>query len=423
MKSLGICSGDLLWVSIKRGEADQQAKDCIMHEAEPHPEAPPDSYRVLGVVGVSGPPSSSDSNTVTSTASWEWFAGAMHAAFACAGMVPIQVWGNSLYLFPQTVYLFWLHYSPSHCHVQAGISGNMTGQEIIYALAASLNAGKAAHATCRTRYIGLGASLAAWGKTSSGTMHRFSISAADFGRSSETAAAWTSHDHGSLASDASIRLLDSFINPILSALCVEDGRPPPPCIQTLPTELKLLILRHLQVRLKRYSVLLLSCTSELHEWPIGSCAFHDADSFACMQAKSLAVACCVSRELRQLASSDALWEPLYEAEFGRPMPSQGLLAGVGGFKHAFGERWAERQRRRRRRLQRHHNPLPYPGSGPQLVVPHPFFPPGIVGGDYDRLPAPFLNFSGRGGSPSLGAYMPSRGRSMPGKRAGWGGLG
>lgn len=56
-----------------------------------------------------------------------------------------------------------------------------------------------------------------------------------------------------------MRLKDGFIHPILIALCAEEGRQPPPSLQLLPTELKLLCLRHLQVcsslRCSQYSAL------------------------------------------------------------------------------------------------------------------------------------------------------------------------
>lgn len=69
-----------------------------------------------------------------------------------------------------------------------------------------------------------------------------------------------------------------------------------------------------------------------------------------------------------------------------------------------------------------HDPtLPYPGTGPHLVVPHPFFPAGAVGGDYDRLPQPFLGFSGvRSGGGVLGG--PSFGFMGSTRRPCWRGL-
>ncbi len=68
-----------------------------------------------------------------------------------------------------------------------------------------------------------------------------------------------------------------------------------------------------------------------------------------MQARDLAALACASRDLRHVASSEVLWEPLLVAEFGAPSPADGLLPGTGAFMHAFGARWTERERRRRQR--------------------------------------------------------------------------
>lgn len=68
-----------------------------------------------------------------------------------------------------------------------------------------------------------------------------------------------------------------------------------------------------------------------------------------LQARDLAVLACVSRDMRHMASSDALWEPIFKAEFGAPLPADGLLLGAGAFMRAFGAQWAERERRRRQR--------------------------------------------------------------------------
>ncbi|KAK9915077.1 hypothetical protein WJX75_004436 [Coccomyxa subellipsoidea] len=184
-----------------------------------------------------------------------------------------------------------------------------------------------------------------------------------------------------------MRLKDSFIHPILIALCAEEGRQPPPSLQLLPTELKLLCLRNLQAR-------------------------------------DLAALGCVSRDLRHLATSDILWEALFVAEFGAPSPSDGLLRVTGGFKPAFAFRWAERARHRRQRRRVAHLPGMFqPGTGPHLVVPQHHFPAGAIGGDFDRLPHPFLGFSGtRGGSGGSALFGGAGFGSSGSRRPRWTGL-
>lgn len=103
-----------------------------------------------------------------------------------------------------------------------------------------------------------------------------------------------------------------------------------------------------------------------------------------------------------MASAEELWERLYAAEFGAPRPSERVGLGRVGLKRAFGQAWADRARMRRQR-RRFMPGLPQPGGGPLLVVPHPSPFPGIAGGDYDRLPHPFLGLP-RGGGAGAGGF-------------------
>lgn len=68
-----------------------------------------------------------------------------------------------------------------------------------------------------------------------------------------------------------------------------------------------------------------------------------------LQARDLAALACVSRDMRCVACSDTVWEPLFVAEFGAPSPADGLRPGTGAFMAAFGARWAECEHRRRQR--------------------------------------------------------------------------
>ena len=135
-----------------------------------------------------------------------------------------------------------------------------------------------------------------------------------------------------------------------------------------------------------------------------------------VQARDLAALVCMCRGMRHVASSVELWEPLYTAEFGPLKPSERPAMLRIGLKQAFGQAWAERARMRRQRRRFMQPTLPYPGSGPHALVPSPSPFPGIAGGEFDRLPHPFLGLprSGGGvfgGSGAAGLGFPlSRGR-------------
>lgn len=107
-------------------------------------------------------------------------------------------------------------------------------------------------------------------------------------------------------------------------------------------------------------------------------------------AKDLAHVACVCAALRHAVEADALWEPLYEQEFGcRPPATAGGRAPTGGWAAAFARAWRAREELRRRRRHAHVHPLrfrppPFPGN-PWAPQPFPYGA-GIVGGDVDRLP-------------------------------------
>lgn len=109
-------------------------------------------------------------------------------------------------------------------------------------------------AACSVKYVSFGNSLIVWGSTISSRMCHISIAAADHicmqPGSGDHPASESASEPRLSARDVSglcMRLKDSFIHPILIALCAEEGRQPPPSLQLLPTELKLLCLRNLQV--------------------------------------------------------------------------------------------------------------------------------------------------------------------------------
>ncbi|KAL0021412.1 hypothetical protein WJX79_003342 [Trebouxia sp. C0005] len=113
---------------------------------------------------------------------------------------------------------------------------------------------------------------------------------------------------------------------------------------------------------------------------------------ASLQAKDLSAVECCCTELRHTASSNLFWQPLFQQEFGFVTSYESMQAGRLGWQGVFTQKWVERERLRR---QPRRNPrlAPFPMRGTFA----PPGPPGIItGGDYDRLPQPFL-----GGTPGM----------------------
>ncbi|CAL8468425.1 g7965 [Coccomyxa elongata] len=369
LKDLGLCSGDLLWVMSDSTKAVPTPPQASLPAGLSTSDASPG-------VGVSVMDTAAEAQVprmvFSTSSSVEALRLLVHAALLDSGLEPLETARNG------------------------GAAAASDVSELQYVLRASPGHETAAHrAACSIKYVNFSTNLVVWGTTASkGTCH-ISIAAADYIYSqldSRDQSLPESVSQPTLyAKDISnlhMRLKDCLIHPILIALCAEEGRSPPPSFLLLPTEIKLLCLRHLQAR-------------------------------------DLAALACVSRDMRCVACSDTVWEPLFVAEFGAPSPADGLRPGTGAFMPAFGARWAERERRRRQRRRMLQDPrLPYPGSGPHLVVPHPYYPSGIVGGDYDRLPQPFLGFSGSRGSGSGGSGLfrgPGFGFSAS-RRPRWSGL-
>lgn len=111
-----------------------------------------------------------------------------------------------------------------------------------------------------------------------------------------------------------------------------------------------------------------------------------------LQAQDLSTVECCCTELRHTASSDMFWQPLFQLEFGFVTSHEKTQAGRLGWQGMFTHKWTERERMRRR-PRRHPRLAPFPMRGTFA----PPGPPGIItGGDYDRLPQPFL-----GGTPGM----------------------
>ena len=112
--------------------------------------------------------------------------------------------------------------------------------------------------------------------------------------------------------------------------------------------------------------------------------------------------------MRHVASSDELWEALYAAEFGQLGSRERPALLRIGLKQAFGQAWAERAERVRRQRRRFVQPLLPPwGRGPHPLMPRPSPFPGIAGGDFDRLPHPFLGLQRSGGGGAFSGSGPA----------------
>lgn len=124
----------------------------------------------------------------------------------------------------------------------------------------------------------------------------------------------------------------------------------------------------------------------------------------CVQAKDLALLRGVCVDLRHAASADELWEPLFRKDFGQP---HGDVLRAGGWFLAYRQQALERAwaRARRARLLAQ---FPFQPAGQYVGGGHPMFP--VVGGDFDRLPQPFLGPGGGFGAFGGGATGPGGGR-------------
>lgn len=143
-----------------------------------------------------------------------------------------------------------------------------------------------------------------------------------------------------------------------------------------------------------------------------------------------------SSELRNLAGTDELWEPLYRLEFPLvpPTESEAEVSRFGGWRAAFAALWRRRAERRRledqaMRIRPRARTDPF-FRGPAPAPPGFRMPSNIIGGDYDRLPMlgqgvgfPLLGSGGSGGGGIFGGGGNHWGGGLPGGPPGGGGMG
>ncbi|CAK8688564.1 unnamed protein product [Clavelina lepadiformis] len=147
--------------------------------------------------------------------------------------------------------------------------------------------------------------------------------------------------------------------------------------------------------------------------------------FSSLDAKSLCAVAQTCSQLYNIAGEDILWKKLYIQDFASRPNSVS-----DSWKDTYRVRYLEKnkeERERRQFLQRErefevvypplHNPYP------DLPVPFPGQPTGMIGGDYDLDPAfPYGPFGGRGRGqpnplgPMRGPRLPGSGNPLPGSR-------
>lgn len=126
-----------------------------------------------------------------------------------------------------------------------------------------------------------------------------------------------------------------------------------------------------------------------------------------LQPIQLAALSATCREFRHLASTDGLWKPFFTRDFPQATPHLLEMAVEKGYKAAYGRAAEQEKEAERARRRWYFNPpLPRLGGGGGGGDQPPFYPPrfpGMIGGDYDRLPGgSFLGGSGVGGGFGFG---------------------
>ena len=158
------------------------------------------------------------------------------------------------------------------------------------------------------------------------------------------------------------------------------------------------------------------------------------------EARDLCAVGATCRELAALASSDALWKPLHDAEFGADALNDANRAssgpGASHYRRRYAEKHAERARRERERERRvaemmrareraaragpgPYVPHPAGAGGGFFASPPPGYVPGVTGGDYDLYPAGGVGMPGFPGGFVGGFAGPLGGFAAPTPTGGW----
>ncbi len=274
LKALGLCSGDLLWVmSDCMHPVPNPLQACLPESLDTSDAAP--GVDIVSVIGTAAE-AQITCPVFSISSSVEALRLLIHAALLDSGLEPLQVSVVICSCRDQVVHTNKVAYSIHHninrgtrgakrrlCMLaqvasNGGAAAASYATELQYVLRASTAHGGAAHrAACSIKYVNFGSNLVVWGTTASkGTCH-ISIAAADYISSHPESRDQSLPEsvsqptlYGKDIDKLHMRLKDGLIHPILIALCAEEGRPPPPSFLLLPTEIKLLCLRHLQVCLQ-----------------------------------------------------------------------------------------------------------------------------------------------------------------------------
>jgi hypothetical protein len=214
------------------------------------------------------------------------------------------------------------------------------------------------------------------------------------------------------------QLKDGLCAPLLAAHHRAAGLPPPAGLLALPLDL---LVREVLPRVALGAAAAAAAPASAAA-PTATVALEGAS-------RDLASCCLACSALRAAASADELWRPVFEAEARAPLAAAAAGGGLApdpsserslrlaaerrGWKWAAAALVTERRRRERlARLRQRRSALARPWPGGAIGGPRPpFFPappgfggaPGIIGGDYDRLPGgggrggPGLGFGGGGG--------------------------
>ncbi|CAK0781644.1 hypothetical protein CVIRNUC_005434 [Coccomyxa viridis] len=352
VKSLGICSGDLLWIQVDSASQSDERSEAFAAAQQ----ASPGQHHVPADCQQRAAPGQAETDVshlhrpgqLQQQAELRQEAGSGVGQSAGLADAP----GRLAAAVHQTLLDGSLHHVKGSVADDASQASSLLAHKQIYTLSAHLRSSSSSgsEAACRVRYIAMGSHVVVWATTPSMGVRSMTL-AADTAGSLATQAG---QQAALLSTAAARRVHDELLLPVIQGLCSDEGLSPPTSLRTLPLEIKLLVLRNLP-------------------------------------AQGLAVIACTCKEFGHLASAEELWEDLFQREFPaqQDWPKQ---PRTRSWRSCFAAAWKdriERHRHQRSFLRHPRRPLwpagPFPSRPPIL--------PGINGGDFDRLPQPFLRGS------------------------------